>query len=202
MPKGYPLTKIGVWEDGVFIGCVIFGRGASDALLKPYGLSVTEGCELVRVALTRHRTPVSRIVSLSILLLKRFSPGLRLVVSFADPLHGHVGGIYQAGNWIYSGETSSDCFYIDKRGRKWHSRNVSVSGVKLNFGRPTRCPKPSECKRVETPGKYRYLMPLDVDMRARLLHLIKPYPKRGRGAENGTAVPTAGGGVNPTRPLQ
>lgn len=172
------MTKIGVWEDERYIGCVIFGRGASDALLKPYGLSVIEGAELVRVALTQHRAPVSRIVAIAIRMLKKFSPGLRLVVSFADPEQGHAGGIYQAGNWIYNGRTSPDAYYIDKTGRKWHSRNVSPTGVKLNYGRPTKCPKPNECQKVETLPKHRYLMPLDAEMRARIAPLAKPYPKR------------------------
>jgi hypothetical protein len=45
-------------------------------------------------------------------------------------------------------------------------------------------------------------MPLDAEMRAKIAPLAKPYPKRERSAENGAAVPTAGGGVIPTRSLQ
>ena len=55
-----PLVKIGVWENEKFVGVVIFSRGATPSLLRPFGLKQTEGCELTRIALTKHVTPVSR----------------------------------------------------------------------------------------------------------------------------------------------
>src|SRR4051812_12315873 len=51
-----PHVSVGVWEHDQFIGCVLFARGASQNLLKPYGLKPTEGGELVRVALDHHET--------------------------------------------------------------------------------------------------------------------------------------------------
>src|SRR5690349_20526593 len=93
-----PHVRVGVWENGTFIGVVLFSRGASSNLLKPYGLKMSEGCELTRVALNSHTAPVSRIISIAIKFLKRRSPGLKLIVSFADPAQDHVGGIYQAVN--------------------------------------------------------------------------------------------------------
>jgi len=54
----------GVWEDGKYIGAVIFGLGASPGLGKPYGLGIFEVCELTRVALTKHKTEVSRILAI------------------------------------------------------------------------------------------------------------------------------------------
>lgn len=70
MPKS-KLAKLGVWEDGKFIGVVIYGVGATSDLVKKYGLTPQEGCELVRVALTKHKAPVSRILSISLRLLKK-----------------------------------------------------------------------------------------------------------------------------------
>jgi hypothetical protein len=49
MPAG-KLAKVGVWEDGSFIGAVVFGRGANSHLGSPYGLSGLQCSELVRVA--------------------------------------------------------------------------------------------------------------------------------------------------------
>jgi hypothetical protein len=122
-----PLVKVGAWEDGAFIGVVIFSRGASSNLLKPYGLKQNEGCELTRIALKAHRSPVSRIVRLATLFLKKSAPELRLVVSFADPHQGHHGGVYQAGNWDYVGDTSPSQEYWHN-GKRWHSRQVSEKG--------------------------------------------------------------------------
>lgn len=172
-----PLVKIGVWERDVFIGCVIFGRGANSCLYKPYGLESTEGAELVRVALNKHETSVTRIVAIAIRLLRKKDRGLRLLVSFADPSQGHVGGIYQGGGWIYTGQTSSDTAYIDRTGKRWHSRMISSSGKKKVYGQYRPVLRPSECRAIELPGKHRYLMPLDAEMRAKIEPLRRPYPK-------------------------
>lgn len=197
-----PLSKVGVWENGRFIGVVLFGRGASNNLLKPYGLAVTEGAELVRVALTKHISPVSRIVAIAIKMISNANPKLRLIVSHADTMQGHHGGIYQAGNWIYTGTTSSDYAYIDQQGRKWHSRMVSSSGVKTVYGKKRRVVRPQDCIKVPVSGKHRYLMPLDCEMRQLVLRLSKPYPKRARSTDSGaTGVQPGGGGANPTRAL-
>ena len=128
-----PLVKVGAWECGDFIGCVIFSRGASSNLLKPYGLKQDEGCELTRVALSEHKVQVTRVIKIAVKMLKQQCPGLRLVVSFADPHQGHHGGIYQGGNWIYAGTTSAGREYW-KHGRKLHSRQVSEKGWNVQQG--------------------------------------------------------------------
>lgn len=184
-----PLVRIGVWESGAFVGCVLFSRGATNNLLKPYGLDVVQGCELTRVALTSHRAPVSRILSIAVKLLHRQNPGLRLVVSFADPQQDHHGGIYQAAGWFYTGTTSPTPEWVDdKTGRHYHARVVSERGYVIQFGVLKRSKSTQGLRKVIAPGKHRYLLPLDADMRARVATLAKPYPKRGRSAENGTAA--------------
>ena len=173
-----PHNRIGVWEGGCFVGCVLFARGATPELLSSYGLPTTGGCELVRVALGTHSAPVSRIVSIALKLLKQRSPGLRLVVSFADPAEGHHGGIYQAMGWIFSGDSDESVEYIGPDGKRWHGRMVSPTGLKKVYGRYRPVFRPCECERIDRPGKHRYLFPLDPEMRARILPLAKPYPKR------------------------
>lgn len=172
-----PIVKLGVWENGRFIGAVLFSRGGNNNMLKPFGLSITEGAELTRIALTDHDTPVSRIVAISLRLLKKHNGGLRLVVSYADPNERHHGGIYQAGNWIYTGQTSPDCYYIDKSGRRWHSRQVSSTGVSRQYGELRQVPRHDECHKVDLQGKHRYLYPFDCAMRRMIAPLAKPYPK-------------------------
>lgn len=198
-----PLVKIGVWEDERFIGVVIFSRGASSNLLKPYGLKQVEGCELTRIALTSHVTPVSKILSIAIKFLKKNSPGLRLIVSFADPNEGHHGGVYQATNWIYAGKTAPSFDYFDSMGRKWHSRQVSEKGFNVQQGSIRKTVKPSDCIKVSREGKHRYLLPLDEKMRESISNLKQPYPKRGSSkASVASAFHAEEGGANPTDPLQ
>lgn len=51
--------------------------------------------------------------------------------------------------------------------------------------------------------KHTYYLPLDDEMREKIMPLAKPYPKRERSAAGGAAgVQSAGGGSIPTRSLQ
>jgi hypothetical protein len=197
-----PIIKIGVWEDDKFIGVVLFSRGASPDLMKPYGLTQFEGCELTRVALSQHKTPVSRIVAIAIKFLLKKAPGVRLIVSFADQSKGHHGGIYQAGNWVYAGMSAPSIEYWLK-GKRWHPRQLSEKGFTVQFGAKRAVPKPSDCKKIHTPGKYRYLMPLDDEMRTKVESLRRPYPKRvGSKANVAPGGHSGEGGATPTPTLQ
>ena len=195
-----PLVKVGAWEDGKFIGVVIFSRGANNNLLKPFGLIATEGCELTRIAMTSHKSPVSRVVRFAVHFLKRNSPELRLIVSFADPSAGHHGGVYQAGNWLYTGRQPATVEYLAPDGKQWHGRMVSKDGRKKVQGQYRNCWRVDQCTPIEKPGKHRYLMPLDADMRAQIAPLAKPYPKRPK--DQDLANPARLGGETPTRTLQ
>ena len=170
VPAG-KLVKIGVWEQGAFKGCILFGRGANNNLGKPYGLSQAECSELVRIALRDHATPVSRLVRIAISMLKKQSPGLKLIVSYADEAHQHLGGIYQAGNWLYTGHTASESAIDPKTGQVKHIRSlISKYGSIAGF------------KRVKDAPKHRYLMPLDAHTRSTVISLSREYPKRVIGA--------------------
>ena len=181
IPKS-KLVKIGVYETNNFIGCVIFGVGATSDLVKRYGLRSIEGCELVRIALKEHITPVSKIISISLKMLKKQSPLIRLVVSFADPSQNHVGGIYQASGWIYSGTSQASDEYIYK-GKRWQGRSFrnSHKGMEHNV----------KVKVVKGSAKYRYLMPLDKEMRKQIESLRKPYPKRASVVEKQNTTPSS-----------
>ena len=72
---------VGVWEDRRYIGMIAFSPAMNPRLGVTYGLNQFEVCELVRVALDRHVTPVTRLVKIAIGILKRNSPGLRLIIS-------------------------------------------------------------------------------------------------------------------------
>jgi hypothetical protein len=187
-----PLVKVGVWECGDFIGVILFSRGANNNMLKPFGLSVTEGCELTRVALTSHVAPVSRIIKIALKFLQANSPGLRLIVSFADPSEGHHGGIYQAGGWIYTGRQQDSIEWLAPDGKIWHGRMVKAKGWTVCHGVRCKTWKPEQCTKVVKPGKHRYLMPLDPEMRAKILPLAQPYPKRPKQATPGTTSEAAG----------
>lgn len=188
-------VRVGVWESGRFIGALIFAPGACPELGKPYGLGKYEVCELVRVALTTHKTPVSRIMAIGLKFLKRQSPNLRLVVSFADPNEGHHGGIYQATNWIFAGVTSKTVQYWF-RGKWTHPKTFRSEWADLGHI------DTNKLKKRVAQGKLRYLMPLDSDTRSKIEPLAKPYPKRAVSiANDATANHAVEGGANPTTAL-
>ena len=120
--------------------------------------------------------------------LKKQSPDLKLIVSYADPEQGHHGGIYQAGNWIYKGLSASalKVWY----NKKWsHKKTVDDAGVDQ-----------SNLIKKRVAGKHTYLMPLDAEMRERILPLAKPYPKRAK--DQASEFHSDLGGETPTRTLQ
>lgn len=178
------LVKIGAWENDKFIGVVIFSRGANHNMGKQYNLGQDECVELVRVALTKHITPVSKIMSVAIKWLKASNQGIKLVVSYADPDQGHYGGIYQATNWIYAG-LSSKAVKVWYKGKWSHKKTVDDSGVDQ-----TNLP------RKVVQGKHKYLFALDNQIKAKIDLLSKPYPKRVKKQELeyhsdlGGAIPT------------
>ena len=193
---------VGAWENRAFVGVVIFGLGASSHLGSPYGIPIFGAAELTRVALTKHVSPVSRIVSIAMSFLAKNSPRLRLLISYADPKHGHHGGIYQAMGWLYVGKTTPDWAVIDKSGRQWHSRNCSTTGISSQFGERRRAMRPQDGTKITLPGKHKYLMPLDAEMRAKIAPLAKPYPKRERSIGIDAAGTTSRGRCDATRSLQ
>tara|TARA_R100001086_G_scaffold45264_1_gene20062 strand:- start:47 stop:727 length:681 start_codon:yes stop_codon:yes gene_type:complete len=192
LPVG-KLVKIGVWEENKFIGVVLFGRGANKSLGQPYGCDQTESCELVRIALRIHKTPVSKIISIALKFLKKSNPKMKLVVSFADIEQNHHGGIYQATNWIYDGKSNTADEYLFK-GKRWHGRAFrKTHGSHLKF-----IDKGLEI--VQGSQKYRYLFPLDQKLRDTLIKKALPYPKRLK--QDLVSTPDKIGGAAPTQTLQ
>jgi hypothetical protein len=190
MPMGGDV-RIGVWEDNKFIGSVVYGRPPFPSLSKSYKLTPHQLCELQRVALNIHQSQTSRIVSISRKMLYKLSPNLRLIVSFADNEQGHYGGIYQADGWIYTGEFNGEAGVIIN-GKREHGRTIrhrygTVKGFEVIKGK-----------------KYRYLYPLDDEMRKQIEPLRKPYPKKSCGTgeiDNAAQSNAQTGGASPTVPL-
>ena len=181
------MVKVGAWENNQFIGVVIFSFGANKNIGKPYGLIQIECCELVRIALNNHITPVSKIMARAIKMLKKQSSGVRLIISYADTNQGHIGSIYQATNWIYVGETKPTKEYF-LNGRFVHGTLAkeygSVKGLKS---------RPSSIK-------HKYIMPLNDEMRTKIAPLAKPYPKRPKQATDSDQE--SSGSATLTRTLQ
>ena len=164
-------VRCGVWWGDEFRGAVVFGMACRNGH-KMFRLKDTEVCELARVALDQHpEFTVTAVMSRALKLLRQQCPGIRIIVSFADPAEGHIGRIYQASNWIYCGR-SAPARALMLNGQKLHRR--AYTGV--NHGR-ARMPIPPGAVWVATPPKFRYVMPLDRRARRLVERMRKPYPQ-------------------------
>src|SRR5262245_23464498 len=194
-------ARVGVWENSKFIGAIVFAWGANLRLAGEFGLKMIQCAELCRVALAKHETPVSRIVTIAVKMLKRTMPGIRLIVSYADPEQGHVGKIYQAMGWIYVGESKGPGGMMLK-GKPTHRRTInskygtsSVDWLQRHVDR--------EAYIIRTLPKHKYLFGLDAEMKTLVEKLRKPYPKCAASVDSDTPASQAGeGGARPTAALQ
>jgi len=94
----------GLYEDGVLIGIVTYGMPASNQLCE--GVCGIENkqkvIELNRLCLQDNsKNQASFLVANSIKLL----PKPTIIVSYADTAQGHIGYVYQATNFLFTGTT-------------------------------------------------------------------------------------------------
>jgi len=113
-----------VKHGGVLVGAVLYGAMSTTAW-KRFGTLETEVVELRRLVLTdgAPKYSESRVVSLTIKWLKKHAKDLKIIVSYADPAHGHTGVVYKASNFNYVGVSAADKGFFDPETQKtYHSR--------------------------------------------------------------------------------
>lgn len=170
---GSTSVRLGLWLDESLAGVITYGtipRPNSRAICGPkYEASVLE---LTRLALYdwAPANSESAFIAASFRHLREVRPDIKILVSYADSRYGHVGTIYQATNWIYTGSSTGDVVYRCDDGRILHPRTVGWKGLP-----PGRW--------IPAGNKHRYVMflgsksdrrALEKDFRWRSL----PYPKR------------------------
>ena len=109
--------------------------------------------------------PESKFISASISLFQR-TFGNAILVSYADTDMGHVGAIYQASNWLYTGKTPSRTDKFVPEGK--HSRHYDKD--QDNSVRVVRSSKHRYVMFVGTKGFKKWCM-------ARLQYKEADYPK-------------------------
>jgi len=89
---------------GKLAGACVFGAVIGNAGSRYPGIRPDEQRELVRLVLLDEvpRNSESRFIGWCLRWLRRYTK-LRLIISFADPEHGHTGTVYKASNWTYDG---------------------------------------------------------------------------------------------------
>lgn len=151
----------GLFVDGILQGVVSYGKPASPRLCKGICGEEWSRCvfELNRLFVNRTAGAhsASFLVGRSLKMLKK---GL-IIVSYADTGHGHIGYVYQATNWIYTGCTKArtDVKVNGKHARHYDKENIDYS------------------QRQYRSAKHRYVYFTDKHMKKYLKYPIEAYPK-------------------------
>lgn len=159
------MYAFGLYSENNLIGVISYGAPASPHLAR--GLCGEEHAldvlELNRLCLeTNEKNMASILVSRSMKLL----PSPKIIVSYADTKIGHIGYVYQATNFLYTGLSAKrkDPVGFDTSGGGKHSRG--------HWGKDL----------VDRPRKHRYVSFVGnkkqkKDLRSKLKYKVEPYPK-------------------------
>lgn len=95
-------------EDEKMIGCIVYGnpvgRRAAASIIESDEIDPHESVyELTRLFIHDGygKNIESYVIGQSFKWLKENIPQIKMLISYADPAQGHVGGIYKATNWGY-----------------------------------------------------------------------------------------------------
>jgi len=179
--RGPASSCFGLFDDwGSLVGVITYGTPASPSLCK--GIAgedeVEHVTELTRlwIADITPKNAESFLIGRS---LKMLPSEKDLVVSFAEIRAGHVGTVYQATNWIYTGmsdrhvEWRLDGVESNKHGRHLFDEYGGVDKAKEILG--------DRLVRAERPRKHRYVFIRGSKWRrkellSKLRYEVQPYP--------------------------
>ena len=167
----------GLYESDELLGVVTYGIPASPSLCmgicgKDYSAKVLE---LNRVCLLNNdKNQASFLVANSIKLL----PKPTIVVSYADTNKGHVGYVYQATNFIYTGLSAIRTDWTIRGMEHKHSKTISdgmtLESIKEKYG--------DDFYYTERSRKHRYIYFHGTKndkkvLLSKFLYKSEPYPK-------------------------
>jgi hypothetical protein len=171
------MYAFGLYDDEHLVGVVTYGIPASPALCmgicgKEWSDKVLELNRLCLQDNTKNQS--SFLVSNSIKLL----PKPTIVVSYADTGQGHVGYVYQATNFLYTGLSANRVDWTVKGLEHKHSKTLSdgmtLESIKEKYG--------DDFYYTERSRKHRYIFFHGTKQHKKLLrsllkYNIEPYPK-------------------------
>lgn len=171
------MYAFGLYKDESLIGVITYGIPASPSLCmgicgKEYSDKVLE---LNRICLeSNEKNQASYFVAKTLQLLTKPT----IVVSYADTAQGHVGYVYQASNFIYTGLSANRVDWTIKGQEHKHSKTISdgktLEDIKAEHG--------DDFYYVERSRKHRYIFFVGTskqkkEMLSKLNYQVEPYPK-------------------------
>lgn len=190
LPGGTKLA-FGILVNGRLLGAITFGAGPANAHKLVEGVKQEEYLALTRLWLSDElpSNSESRVIGVSLRAIKK-NTSVKFLVSYADPSHGHLGTIYQATGWLYTGLSEAMPMFDLGDGKVRHSRSLSHA-----FGSHSLKHFESHginVKVVPQPCKHRYVYFLDESYRTSLTTPVLPYPKKDNQETNNTGRVTGG----------
>jgi hypothetical protein len=173
----------GLFVLGELCGVVLYGTPSSSTLRRICGEeNVRNVAELTRLWIADDvgKNAESYLIGNTIPYVRK-----EILVSFADPSAGHVGYVYQATNWIYTGlSTKRTNWHVDGLDNDVHSQtftdrlHLTAKEMRERFGDRFRL--------VPRPRKHRYVYFNATKARKKALHgamryAVRPYPKDTQG---------------------
>lgn len=177
--KRFPPHKFlfGLFVDQVLSGVICYGPPASPQVARSiFGGVDKERClELNRLVIT---TSVKNAASFLVGRSLRLIPAPVAIVSYADGMMGHVGYIYQATNFCYTGALKAHDSYYMVDGKMVHPRSLASKGITA----PKKWAKENGIQEIKPENKHRYVYFKGnktelQDMKSKFKWTICPYPK-------------------------
>jgi hypothetical protein len=122
------VASYGLYREELLMGVITFGMPPSPYLMKICGEEYKSNVlELNRLWCFDEspRNSESFLISQGIKLLKKDKPDIKILVSFSDTRQGHLGYIYQATNWYFTGWSIPGGGSIVIDGKEYHPKNLN-----------------------------------------------------------------------------
>ena len=176
LPGGTKLA-FGVFLGNWLRGGISLGVGPFNAHSLVEGASPDDCLTLTRLWLhdVLLQNSESRVLGVVIRSLKHHT-SLKFLLTYADPTQGHVGTIYQAIGWLYTGLSAAMPRYDIGDGKVHHSRSLSHAYGTHSVAHFARYAV--DVKLIPQAAKHRYVYFLDPSWRSKLRPPVLPYPKR------------------------
>lgn len=175
--KAVPVNTFGYSvfnEAGEWCGVILYGTGANNNLATEYNLKQGNVLELVRIALNGKQESTTKAMAISLKLVKKYAPNVKIIISYADSERGHYGIIYQATNWYYTGYSTDTNLIVN--GKREHRRSLGSRFGTCSADAIRK--KGYQVEILKTKPKWKYIYPLDKSLIPLCKSLSKPYPKQ------------------------
>jgi hypothetical protein len=178
LPGGTKMS-FGVILNGRLLGVMTFGVGPFYGYKLVDGATPDDVVTLTRLWLSDElpRNSESKVLGTALRSLKR-DTSIKFVLAYSDPAVGHLGIIYQATNWLYTGLSTATPLYDIGDGILHHSRSLAHQLGSHSIRYLTL--QGINARIIPQQAKHRYIYFLKESWRSRLAVPVLPYPKKER----------------------